>query len=36
VGEIVDHGYFIYGADDLHSPTDATELAEMGRGRREM
>ena len=27
VGKIVDHGYFICGAHDLQSPTDATELA---------
>src|SRR5262245_9825582 len=34
VGKIVDHGYFICGAHDLKSPTNAAELAEMGRGRR--
>src|SRR5262249_7552983 len=35
VGKIVDHGYFICGSHDLQSPTDATELAEMGRCGRE-
>ena len=32
VGKIVDHRYFICGAYDIKSPTDAAEPTQMGRG----
>ena len=35
VGEVVDHGDVVGGADDLEPPADAAELAEMRRGLRE-